>query len=113
MPETPTPGQICYEAWWHSIAPDFPHGLWADVLPQYQAAWEAAAQHVLAEPWSPFLYALGAQVRLVSATRPRTILHRRWTQPGRLPPYAEYGFAAADGTVCWELEADLVPWEAP
>lgn len=45
MAETPTAGQVAYEAYWHAAAP-YMHP-WADVHPQNQAAWEAAAQAVL------------------------------------------------------------------
>ena len=47
MSEIPTPGQLCYEAWFQAaglrrIVP------WAQLPPCGQAAWEAAAQAVLA-----------------------------------------------------------------
>lgn len=49
---SPTPGEMAYQAWWQRFsdgtqAPPL-HEAWAQVSPQAQQAWEAAAQAVLA-----------------------------------------------------------------
>jgi hypothetical protein len=47
MPETPTPGQVAYEAYWGER--HYPtRRCWQDVRPVEQQRWEAAAQAVLA-----------------------------------------------------------------
>ena len=47
MPETPTPGQLAYEAYWQTWNDGRPPLLvWAQLVPDNRAAWEAAAQAV-------------------------------------------------------------------
>jgi hypothetical protein len=46
MPKTP-PGQLAYEAYWHSSAHGRVPVAWKNLLPHWQAQWEAAAQAVL------------------------------------------------------------------
>lgn len=45
MTDTPTPGQVNYEAYWRALAPQY-GGLalaYAQLSPLHRAAWEAAA----------------------------------------------------------------------
>lgn len=42
----PTPGQICYEAFWHDTTPDLRGDPWATLPAPTQRRWEAAAQAV-------------------------------------------------------------------
>jgi hypothetical protein len=53
MPDTPTPGHICYAAYVTAVerqpvAARITDAMWARLLPAEQRAWEAAAQAVLA-----------------------------------------------------------------
>jgi hypothetical protein len=52
MPDTPTPGQLCYEAYWRSNAPKISAAMtaqiWYALSSRTHEAWEAAAQAVLA-----------------------------------------------------------------
>ena len=45
MTARPTPGQVCYEAYWRALAPQY-GGLalaYAQLSPLHRAAWDAAA----------------------------------------------------------------------
>ena len=59
MPETPPPGQICYEHYWPGLAQHSPSLVspppvaWDALSTGVQAAWEAAAQAVLAQQERP------------------------------------------------------------
>lgn len=46
MTDTPTPGQVCYDAFMAALALDHP-APWHIQDPRHHAAWEAAAQAVL------------------------------------------------------------------
>ena len=49
MPDQPTPGQLCYEAFDAAFPADrFVRLTWDEQAPAVQAAWEAAARAVLA-----------------------------------------------------------------
>ena len=48
MPDTPTPGEVAYEAFWARDLPDFRGDAWGTMDHLTQARWEAAAQAVLA-----------------------------------------------------------------
>lgn len=70
MPDTPTPGQVCYEAFDAAYPADrFVRLTWHEQAPAVQAAWEAAAQAVLAlghpprEAWQEVLEGLEVQIR--------------------------------------------------
>jgi hypothetical protein len=47
MDDTPTPGQVVYEAYWRSEAGKVPFA-WETLTPRAQQPWDAAAQAVLA-----------------------------------------------------------------
>jgi hypothetical protein len=72
MSETQTPGQIAYEAYWRAFAPQFgPTYMhpWGQVHPQNQAAWDAAAQAVLAmQEEQPLVLDLAPDVRREDTT---------------------------------------------
>ena len=48
MAETPTPGQVAHATYWLTFAGRPPTLPWAQLIPENRAAWEAAAQAVLA-----------------------------------------------------------------
>ena len=50
MAETPTPGQVAHATYWLTFAGRPPTLPWAQLIPENRAAWEAAAQAVLARP---------------------------------------------------------------
>jgi hypothetical protein len=49
--DTPTPGEIAYAAFWSACAQAFGADVdpWASIYPGTRAAWDAAAQAVLAQ----------------------------------------------------------------
>jgi len=49
MSASPTPGEICYEAFWRTTGADFQGVAWPMLPPLTQARWEAAAQAVLVQ----------------------------------------------------------------
>jgi hypothetical protein len=57
MRDTPTPGQIAYDAWWTTFGDgrnDPPYAeTYATLSPRAQQSWEAAAQAVLAQCTPP------------------------------------------------------------
>lgn len=118
MPDTPTPGQLAYETYCRAMY-DTLIVPWRTVLPASKCAWEAAAQAVLDDDSdgrdtvrAHFRYAIGDRLRLAgTAPGPWIVRSRRWIEREVLGPYAEYGLEVPDGTLAWEVEADLIPWE--
>lgn len=45
----PTPGQVAHETYWRTFAGRPPTLPWAQLIPENRAAWDAAAQAVLAQ----------------------------------------------------------------
>ena len=119
MPKT-SPGQCCYEAYRQSPGIASRRGiLWPYLRPEQRAAWEAAAQAVLEADsdgrhttTACFRFGLGDVLRLAGSPCPWTVRSRRWVERAVMPPYAEYHLQSPDDLLCWQVEADLEPWEA-
>jgi len=52
MSDTPTPGQIAYEAYCATLDHTWTKPAWRHLAPEIHRAWDAAAQAVLAQ-WTP------------------------------------------------------------